>query len=335
MKHLMRATFFGTSVFTLCAAAMISPKAGAQTGFSESSMRAAHGLYVEGQAPRGTSFGRMGSLVLASYADAAVTSSSSSSSSYVPSAPVAGDGDKGFSGVARANATATRTMRPFETFAVAAKVGSGGIGVDVATVVAQRFNLRVGASYFSYNTSLTEDGLQITGAIKLQTAAASVDIFPFNNSFRISPGVSFKNDTHMSANLLVPGGQSFSLGDDNYTSDPADPIHGTAAFGFGRNVAPQLTLGFGNMIPRSGKHFSFPVEAGVQFTDRPTVNLHIAGSSCGSVSQDGVTATGCGPVDQISVQQEQLELTNDLSALRFYPVVSVGISYRIGGRRVY
>ena len=89
------------------------------------------------------------------------------------------------------------------------------------------------------------------------------------------------------------------------------------------------------MIPRSGRRFSFPVEVGVQYTDRPTVNLQIAGSSCGSVSQDGVTATGCGPVDQISVQQEQQELRNDLAPLRFYPVISVGISYRIGGRRVY
>ncbi len=333
MKKHVRVTFFWSSVVGLCAGLVSAPSGWAQTGFSESSMRAAHGLYAEGQAPRGTSFGRSGGLVTASYAG--TSSASSSSSEEYSAAALEGLGDKGFSGVARANATTTRAMRPFETFAVAAKVGSGGIGVDVATVLAQRFNLRVGASYFSHDTSLTTDGLQITGAIKLQTAAASVDIFPFNNSFRISPGVSFKNDSHLSAALLVPGGQSFSLGDSDYTSDPADPIHGTAAFGFGRNVAPQVTVGFGNMIPRSGRRFSFPVEVGVQYTDRPTVNLQIAGSSCGSVSQDGVTATGCGPVDQISVQQEQQELRNDLAPLRFYPVISVGISYRIGGRRVY
>ena len=334
MKKQVRATVLGSSMLTLCVGLMTAPSAGAQTGFSESSMRAAHGLYVEGQAPRSTSFGRAGSLMVAWNTDAPHAYSSSSSEDY-SAAALEGLGDKGFSGVARANATTTRAMRPFETFAIAAKAGSGGVGVDVATVMAQRLNLRLGASYFSYNTSLTEDGLRITGAIKLQTAAASLDIFPFNNSFRISPGVSFKNENHLSAALLVPGGQSFSLGDSDYRSDPADPIHGTAAFGFGRNVAPQVTVGFGNMIPRSGKHFSFPVEVGVQYTDRPTVTLHIVGSSCGSVSQDGVTATGCGPVDQISVQREQQDLRNDLSPLRFYPVVSVGISYRIGGRRVY
>lgn len=242
-------------------------------------------------------------------------------------------GDSGLSGIIRPSAAApTVGVRPFSGVAVALKVGSGGIGFDVATPLARHFNLRSGASFFSYNTTLTEDGLNITGAIKFQNASASLDYYPFHNGFRISPGISFRNNNAMNAVINVPGGQSFSLGDGDYTSDPADPIHGTAAFAFGSsNFAPRLTMGFGNMLPRNGSRFSFPVEVGFEYISQPTVLLTFAGTACGSqVQPDGSTDAGCGSVDQSDVAQEQANLQSDLSPLRFYPIVSFGVSMRLG-----
>ncbi len=220
---------------------------------------------------------------------------------------------------------------PMSSFAVTVKASTTGIGLDVATALSRHFGIRTGDSYFGYNTSFTDSGLNITGSLHLQGASASLDIFPFHNSFRISPGITYNNKNRMDATLLVPGGQSFSLGDGgNYTSDPSNPIHGTASFVFGNSFAPRLTMGVGSILPRFGR-VSFPLEMGVQYTAAPQVKLAITGNSCGNQTQsDGSTSYGCGSVDQTNVAQEQSELQNDISPLRFYPIVSLGVSFRFG-----
>jgi hypothetical protein len=330
---------------TLIAAGVLAfaPVAKAQSSFAEMSISAAHGLYAEGRMPKAQSFGMPGVFASVYPASEAVIASYSSSSSPVSFSTdemgtgySAGGGDKVYSGVSRPIPAYTPSMTPFKTYALAVKVGSMGIGLDVATPLAQRLNLRVGASFFQYNTTLTEDGLNISGAIKFQNASASVDIYPFRGSFRISPGFTYKNNNSLNATLLVPGGQKFSLGDNDFYSDPSDPVHGSAAFNFGNNLAPRLTMGFGNMLPRNGGHFSFPVEVGFQYIAQPTVRLTASGTACTNALQvGGTTVSGCGPVDQGDVQQEQHDLQNDLSPLRFYPVLSIGVSYRIGRSRSY
>ncbi len=317
-------------VISAVAGTMLAPMTAAMAQgvsmFAEPASHSAHLLYAEGGVSSSSNFGRPGAFTLASVSEPAVED-------FVG----AGGGDKAFSGVTRPMVTATPSMKAFRTYAVSVKVGTMGPGVDIATPLAQRLNLRVGASFFQYSPSFTTDGLNIDGQLKLQNASASVDIYPFNNSFRISPGLTFKNNNSMNAGLLVPGGQSFSLGDADYTSDPVDPIHGTAGFTFGTsNIAPRFTMGFGNMLPRSGKHFSVPVEFGFQYISQPIVKLNFAGSGCSSqVQPDGSTEYGCGPVEQSDVMQEQKELQNDLSPLRFYPIFSIGFSYRIGGAKSY
>ncbi len=151
-----------------------------------------------------------------------------------------------------------------------------------------------------------------------------VDWFPFHGSFRLSGGATLYNNTGLTASLNVPGGQSFSLGDTTYISETGDPIHGTGVFTFGGNkVAPRVTLGFGNMVPAKG-HFRFISELGFEYINAPTVAYNISGSGC-----QGPGQTNCGPVTQTSVQQEQQDLQNDLNGLRFFPIFSLGISYKI------
>ena len=152
----------------------------------------------------------------------------------------------------------TASYGPFSAVNVTAKFGSTGVGFDVATPLARHFGLRSGFTFFSYNTTVTTDGLNIAGAIKLQNASSSIDIYPFHNSFRISPGISFANHNRMFATLNVPGGQNFTLNDQNFVSDPSDPVHGAASFSFGKAIAPRLTMGWGKHHPaqRQPRQFS-------------------------------------------------------------------------------
>jgi hypothetical protein len=124
---------------------------------------------------------------------------------------------------------------------------------------------------------------------------------------------------------VVPPGQTFDLNDDTYTSSASDPLHGTADLSFGRKVAPSFTLGWGNMIPRSGKHFSVPFEVGFEYIGRPMLTYDFAGSAC---SPEGCAPVQSDPEFQMDRVAEQAKLNSDLAPLRFYPIISVGLGFK-------
>jgi hypothetical protein len=221
------------------------------------------------------------------------------------------------------------STRPFSAVGIAVKAGVGGVGFDVATPLAKHFNLRGGASFFNYSLSTLDNGINYSGTLKLQSVNTSLDYYPFHGTFRLSPGAILHNGNHLSASAAVSGGQTFTLNDVEYTSDPSDPVSGTAQLLFGNKAAPSFTLGWGNMIPRHGGHWSVPFEVGFEYVKQPTVQLALQGTACqGSVSAGNCGNVATDPSIEANVQGEQATLNNDLQPLRFYPIVSLGISYK-------
>jgi hypothetical protein len=221
---------------------------------------------------------------------------------------------------------------PFSGLAIGVKFGLAGIGFDVATpLVPQWLNLRGGASFLSYTPStITTDNVNINGTIKFQNAAAMVDVFPFHGRIRLSGGMTIYNNTGLTATLNVPAGQSIDFGGQTYYSEPVattnilGPIQGTGVFTFGGNkIVPRVTIGTGNMLPKKG-HFTFESEIGFQYFSAPTVVYNIQGGGCTTNS-----VANCGPIDQTKVVAEQNKLQNDLYDLRFFPILSFGLSYKI------
>ncbi len=217
--------------------------------------------------------------------------------------------------------------RPFSAFAIGVKIGTGGIGPEVATPLNNWINLRGSFQLFDHPFKFRTSGIYSTADLTIQNAQASVDIYPFHGAFHISPGVTIYADNHLTSNLLVPGGSNFLLGPDGYTSDPADPVVGIGRIRFGNSVSPRFTVGWGNMLPHSGRHFSVPFEIGFQYITPPTVTISLYGSVCDNQNN-------CGPVSQGEEQQdlqtEINELNQDLAPLRFFPILSIGFSYKFG-----
>ena len=223
-------------------------------------------------------------------------------------------------------------VAPFSTAAIQIKIGSAGPGLDVAVPVAGRMNLRAGGSFFSYNPNLVEDGINVIGNIQLRSASANVDFFPFGNAFRISPGVVFYNGNQISAVASVPAGQSFTLNDVTYYSSATAPVTGTFGLSFGKKVAPSLTMGFGNMIPRKGGHWSVPFEIGAEYIGTaPQISLALAGTACQGSATTNCSPIASNPTTQQNLVAEQASLNSNIpSQLRFYPIVSIGLSYKFG-----
>jgi hypothetical protein len=289
-----------------------------------------------------------GSFVYASPKDDAVVASASySTSAALPDEPAAQYGQTGVPPAPKGEKTEkTRTpekpgdIRPFSTVGIAVKMGIAGAGFDVAVPLARKFNLRGGASFFSFDHTFVSDGTNYDASIDLKTAMLAIDWFPFGGAFRLSPIVQLYNGNSMQANLSVPAGQEFSLGNQNSYSSVSNPVHGTANFLLGdqggSKVAPGLTLGFGNMIPRGkGQHWSVPFEVGFLYIQTPQILLNFQGESCNTQADATTTIPGptcvniaTDPTSQSNVKQEQVDINNNLSGLRFYPVLSVGLSYK-------
>jgi len=127
-----------------------------------------------------------------------------------------------------------------------------------------------------------------------------------------------------SASMYVPGGNTFSLGNNDYTSSASNPITGNASIGFTRSIMPALTVGFGNMITPEHKHWSMPFEVGAAYTGHYGVQLNLQGTACISL---GCMSAGSAQIQQ-SLVQEQGDLNETMKHYQLYPIITSGLSYR-------
>jgi len=222
---------------------------------------------------------------------------------------------------------ANASIRPFSKLAIGVTFGLLGPGVEVATPISNRTNLRVDGSFFTYNISnITQDGVTYGGNLKLRDVRASYDFFPFHGSFRISGGVEVYNQLNIAATGNVAVGQTVTFNSQDYLVQ--SPLQGTASLVYGNKVAPTFTFGWGNAIPRSGHHFAFPVEIGAAYTGTPKFDLAMnSGSVCVAGTEE------CGSVNSVDNFQSNLtaqknKIINDLKPARFYPIINAGVTYK-------
>ncbi|MBS1822107.1 MAG: hypothetical protein JST61_09065 [Acidobacteria bacterium] len=225
-----------------------------------------------------------------------------------------------------------RTWRPFAALGVATHVGINGAGFDLAVPVARKLNVRTGTDFFSYAFSFQEEGADINAAFRLRSGHAALDWFPFGGRFRISPLMVFANNNQVHATAVIPSGSSLSLNGQDYISSYADPLHGSGTVSF-RKAAPGLSLGFGNMVPRTRGHVSFPLEAGFYYVGQPSLKVDFAGSAC---DPNYPADIGCQPVMQDTGFQKDLASfivrnNHNLSYASIFPIFSIGFSYSFGG----
>ena len=86
------------------------------------------------------------------------------------------------------------------------------------------------------------------------------------------------------------------------------------------STAPYLGIGWGNPVAK-GKGWGFVTDVGVLFQGSPKV------SSTVTCTQAAVTAGVC-PTMQQSVADGATQLESDLKNYKYYPVISIGVSYQ-------
>lgn len=227
-------------------------------------------------------------------------------------------------------------LKPFSRIGLSGGISLMGVNLQAATNVNRYINLRATGNYFKYSMDNQEiNDYTVNGNLNFATAAVSADFYPFpRHGLRFSPGVMFYNQNSAAADVTVKGGTSLSLNDYDYYSSSAHPIQGTAKFALNkRNPAFTATTGWGNLISRRGGHWSFPVEVGVAFVDEPKIDMALtSGQACDASGSNCVDVSSYTDL-QNNLQAQVKKYQNDVSLLKFYPIISFGVGYNFRIRK--
>ncbi len=208
--------------------------------------------------------------------------------------------------------------------AVLSTLGPGG---EVAVRILPRVNLRGGFAVLSFHHTFRHAGTDYAGTLFLRSAAARIDFYPAG-PFHISPGVLLYNGFHESALAAIPGGATLTLGGVSYQSSTASPLSQRLDIRV-RKTSPQITFGFGNLVPSRG-HFTWNSDFGVVFAGPPRTTLAVAGLACLPPNTSGPAcvdaSTNPAVAAAVSAQREKINIS--LSVYRYYPLLSFGIGYR-------
>jgi hypothetical protein len=138
----------------------------------------------------------------------------------------------------------------------------------------------------------------------------------------------FANNNRVEATALIPSGSTVTLDGQDFISSLSDPLHGGGSVEF-RRVSPGLSLGFGDIIPRTKGRLSFPIEAGFYYVGQPDLKVNFSGSACDPAQPPVV---GCQTVSQDATFQKNLAAfiarnNHNLSYASFFPIFSMGFGY--------
>ena len=186
-------------------------------------------------------------------------------------------------------------------YAIALKVSTLGIRMEVNRTFGRHFNSRVGFSYMAYSQEgVGNEDYSYVGNLKLMSGTVLLDWFPFSGSFHVTSGAVINMN---SGDAILTPLQSYDVGGRVYTPEMLGNL--TAKLTFNR-VAPYLGLGFGN--PGLWKGFSWTFDIGAIYQGQPNVDLQ---------------ATG---LLEPSAEQEPL-IEDNLSWFKLYPVISLGLMF--------
>jgi hypothetical protein len=209
---------------------------------------------------------------------------------------------------------------------IGVKASTLGLGIEAATAVAARSNIRGSFNFYDYNQGFDDDGIEYAANVNLRSVQITWDQY-LAGGFHVSPGILIYNGNHVNGLAFVPSGRSFSLGDATLFSNASDPVRGTASLDV-RNVAPMILLGFGNLLPRSDRRFGINFDFGVAFQGSPDLRLSLTGTACAVNPTTACANAATDPIIQILVRQEEDKANDDFKGFKYYPVASLGVSWK-------
>jgi hypothetical protein len=189
-------------------------------------------------------------------------------------------------------------------FGFGVKAGTLGLGVEATWRPLPYMDLRLGMNQFHYSDDGSQGGINYDAELNLDNAYLTGNFrFPLS-PFRLTAGV-FSNGNEIN---LISGdnGAIIVVGGDPYPADAVGTLRSTASFA---STSPYVGVGYDfSLFGKVGMNLDF----GVLWQGEPNVSL----SADGLLSGD--------PTFQASLEAERLELVDEVSDFKAWPVVSLG-----------
>lgn len=192
--------------------------------------------------------------------------------------------------------------------AVGVKGGSMGVGGEASVPLFDQMNGRVGGTFFSYEHSgvYADDDPSIAydASLNMTAIGALVDYFPFGNSIKLSAGVYYYD---FAVSGRATPNESYTIDEKTFQPEKLGAL--SADVGFASKWVPYAGIGLGDPV-QSDRRLTFTLELGALYTDAPQVTMN-----------------GEGMIAPTANQAQDFE--DGLSDFKFYPVLNLGLSYRI------
>ena len=203
--------------------------------------------------------------------------------------------------------SATGTAVADHNFGVGVKAGTLGIGVEGTWRPLPYLDLRVGANQYDYSDNGIYGGVNYDAEISLDNYYVTGNIrFPLS-PFRLTGGL-YSNGNEFNA-VSGDNGAIILIGGDPYPADAVGTLSAGASFD---STSPYFGVGFDfTLFGKVGMNLDF----GALWQGSPQV----------SIGADGLLAGD--PTFEASLEAERLELENELSDYKLWPVVSLGFVF--------
>ncbi len=192
-----------------------------------------------------------------------------------------------------------------------AKLGTLGYGAELTGRITDNSNWRLGANGFNYSHTTTESNVDYDARLKLQTASLLADYHPFDGTFRVTAGV-FYNKNRLDLTGKPAAGGTYEIDGVTYTAAQIGTLTGKLTFD---KTAPYVGIGWGNAVAR-GSGWNFAMDIGAIYQGKPKFALTADSAFCNA------DAT-C----RAHLANEQADAEAKLADYKWYPVISIGVSY--------
>jgi len=205
--------------------------------------------------------------------------------------------------------------------AVGAKFGTLGFGLDASMPVNDKVNLRLNVNKGSLDLDASDSDLTQNGSFDLLSAGVLADYHPMQNGFRISGGLYYNGNkldvTSGEKNKKVKVGKH----DYDFTKDSKTKITIDT-----KNIAPYIGIGWGNTFT-SNSPWSFNVDLGVLYQGAVKTKMSMSGTAKDHNTGETIDlATNAQFLED--AKNERNFIDDNTKGIEWYPVVSVGVSYR-------
>lgn len=209
----------------------------------------------------------------------------------------------------------------FATVANAAEVGvyvnggTTGFGLGVASKMSENVGGRLGFDTWKKSFSQSDSDGNYTGDLKLQTVGILGDWYPFAGTFRTTLGL-IANGNKITLTATPSATATYTFNGVPHSASEVGSYNGEVKF---NSTAPYLGIGWGNPVAKD-KTWGFVADIGIMFQGSPKVTSTV---TCAAAIVGNQTCTDL----KQDVKDAEVKLENDMKDFKYWPVISIGVSY--------